>query len=174
MKIALITRANQGGTGLGRYSIELEGALRALNHEVTIITPTLPLPIWLIQMIKRWLGWDLAVFFNDNAVWTTYPQADIYHVTSQNLATLLLFRRPPGKIVVTVHDVLPWIVRKDSQLQTYRTPIHALFDWLAMRGITRADALIAVSSYAKQSLMDHLDIAPERIVVTFEGVAAGV
>ena len=174
MHIALITRANHGGTGLGRYSVELEQMLRALGHEVTLVTPTLPLPAWLMRSIKHWLGWDLAIFFNDNAVWATYPPADVYHLTSQNLATLLLFRRPRGKTVVTVHDVLPWIVRNDPQLQTYRTPMHALFDWLAMRGITRADGLIAVSSYAKQSLVDHLGIAPEHITVTLEGVEATV
>ena len=73
---------------------------------------------------------------------------------------------------MTVHDVLPWMVRNDPQLQTYRTPMHALFDQLAMRGIHRADGVIAVSDFARQSLIEHLGIAPERIVVTLEVVGA--
>lgn len=172
MDIALITRSSNRYTGLDRYSWELEEKLRRFDHAITVVVPKLPLSKNLFLFIKKWFQWDLEVFFNDNAVWASYPTADIYHITSQNLATLMLFRRPPGKTVITVHDILPWMVRLDRQLHVYRTPMHALFDWLAMQGVKRADQLIAVSDYTKQCLVQHFGIDPDRIIVTLEGVAA--
>lgn len=170
MHIVLITRANHSGTGLGRYSDALKDALRALGHKVTVVTPTIPLPQWMVRFLKRSLKWDMEVFFNDNPIWVKYPKADIYHITSQNLATLMLFCRPPGKTVITVHDIIPWIVRDDPALQVYRTPMHALFDRLSLCSLNRADQLVADSVYSADSLNEVIDCSKIPVTTVLLGM----
>ncbi len=113
MHIALIIKPGFADSGVARYARELEKALlgRApgdLRH------PVLPFPPRFIQLVKRLVGWDLAAFFLNYPLWARYPPADLYHLTSQNLATLLLFRPPPGQTVVTVHDILPRLLRRQG------------------------------------------------------------
>ena len=107
MRIALIAKPGHENTGVGRYTSQLRAALEVLGHEVVVLHPAIPLPEGLVRVVRRRLGWDLEAFFDTYPVWVRYPKADVYHVTSQNLATLLLLRRPPGPTVVTVHDIIP-------------------------------------------------------------------
>jgi hypothetical protein len=152
MRVALIAKPGHADTGVGRYTAQLRAALEALGHEVTLVHPTAPLPGIVTRAVQRLLGWDLAAFFNNYPVWARYPQADLYHVASQNLATLLLWRRPPGKTVVTVHDVIPWLTRHDPQLRVYNHAIDEWFDRLALAGLRRADRLMADSAFTRESL----------------------
>jgi hypothetical protein len=152
MRIALIAKPGHENTGVGRYTGQLSAALEALGHEVVRVYPTVPLPGALVRAVRRLLGWDLTAFLNNYPVWARYPQADIYHVTSQNLATLLLLRRPPGTTVVTVHDIIPWLVRDDTALRLYDHRLAEWFDRLALAGLRRADGLIADSAFTQQSL----------------------
>jgi glycosyltransferase involved in cell wall biosynthesis len=147
MNITLIAKRGHENSGVGRYTVELARALEKLGHRVSVTHPNLPLPHWLIRAVQRWLGWDLEAFFNNYPLWTAYPAGDIYHFTSQNLASLLLLRRPPGKTVVTVHDIIPWLTRHDPELRAYDHSMEAFFDWLALRGLRRADDIVTVSIY---------------------------
>lgn len=152
MRIALITKPGHADSGVGRYTAQLQMALEALGHEVVVVHPTVPLPEVLARAVRRLLGWDLAAFFNNYPVWARYPRADIYHISSQNLATLLLLRRPPGKTVVTVHDIIPWLLRDDPALRVYDHRIAEWFDRLALAGLRRADGLIADSAFTQGTL----------------------
>lgn len=147
MQIALIAKPGHANTGVGRYVVELERELQALGHGVTVLYPVVPLPQWLVQAIRHWLGWDLEAFFQNYPVYIRYVPADIYHITSQNLATLLLIRRPPGKTVVTVHDLIPWMTRHDPELQPYAHSITKLFDLLSIQALRRADHLLVISNF---------------------------
>lgn len=153
MRIALIAKPGHENTGVGRYADQLRAALEALGHEVLVVHPVVPLPGALVRFVRRWLEWDLTAFFNNYPVWARYPPADIYHITSQNLATLMLFRRPPGKTVITVHDIIPWLVRDDPELRTYNHVLDEWFDLLALKGINHADALIADSDFSRSSVL---------------------
>jgi glycosyltransferase involved in cell wall biosynthesis len=152
MRVALIAKPGYAHTGVGRYVAELEQALRLLGHDVVIVNPIVPLPVVLQRWLKRWLGIDLAAFLSNYPIWARYPVADVYHLTSQNLATLMLFRPPPGKTVITVHDIIPWLVRRNPELRVYRHWLDATFDHLALRCLDRADALIADSEFTARSL----------------------
>ena len=110
-----------------------------------------------MRVVQRLFGWDLAAFFNNYPIWARYPQADIYHVTSQNLATLMLLRRPPGVTVVTVHDIIPWLVRNDPELRAYEHRLAEWFDHLALAGLRRADGLLTDSTFTQMSLGLDLD-----------------
>ncbi len=152
MRVALIAKPGNEATGVGRYTSELRNALEALGHEVILVHPTAPLPKMLVRAARRLLGWDLEAFFSNYPVGASYPKADIYHITSQNLATLLLTHRPPGKVVVTVHDIIPWLVRDDPELRIYDHRVAEWFDRLALAGLRRADALVADSTFTQASL----------------------
>jgi hypothetical protein len=157
MRIALIARPGHENTGIGRYSGQLRAALEALGHDVLVVNPIVPLPEVLVRVVQRLFGWDLAAFFNNYPIWARYPQADIYHVTSQNLATLMLLRRPPGVTVVTVHDIIPWLVRNDPELRVYEHRLAEWFDRLALAGLRRADGLLTDSAFTQMSLGLDLD-----------------
>lgn len=152
LRIALIAKPGHKDSGVGRYTNQLHAALEALGHTVFIVYPTVPLPAVLVQIVQRLLGWDLTAFFNNYPVWARYPQADIYHITSQNFATLMLLRRPPGKTVITVHDIIPWLVRDDPILRIYDHHLAEWFDRLALAGLRRADGLVVDSTFTQASL----------------------
>ncbi len=153
MRVALIAKPDATGTGVGRYASELERALRALGHQVVVVHPIVPVPGWLSRILRRWIGIDIEAFFVNYPVWVRYPDADVYHLTSQNLASIMLVRPPPGKTVVTVHDIIPWLVRRNPELRVYRHWFDAMFDYLSLRGLKRADALVAVSEFTARSLI---------------------
>ena len=94
----------------------------------------------------------------------------VLHLTSQTLGILLLTQRLPRPVVVTVHDILPYMLRHDPELNVYRNSAQRLMDGLAMRGLKRADRLIAVSHYTKSTVANTLGIRPNFIDVIHEGV----
>ena len=152
MRVALVAKPGHEATGVGRYTSELRAALEALGHEVVVVHPIVPLPRIVVRAVRRLLGWDLAAFLDNYPVWARYPEADIYHITSQNLATLILWRRPPGPTVITVHDIIPWLVRHDPELRIYEHRVAEWFDQLALAGLRRADALVVDSAFTQASL----------------------
>ena len=170
MRIVLVSKPGHANTGVGRYAIELERHLRAEGHEVTVIHPLVPLPTWLVGVIHRF-GWDLKAFFNTYPIWTSYPAADIYHLTSQNLATLMLIRRPPGKTIITVHDIIPWLVRHHPQQRVYRHRFDEWFDQLALKGIQKADAIVADSDFTAHTLCDELSLDKSTINTVMLGIS---
>lgn len=169
MHIALIAKPGHENSGVGRYMLQLKKALEKLGHQVSVVHPIVPIPEWVIKMIKKWLGWDLAEFFNNYPVWARYPQADIYHFTSQNLATLLLFCRPPGPNVVTIHDLLPYILNRDG-FEKYPNIAAWCFDRIAIHGLQHASTLIADSITTQQYTCNILDVSPKKIPVVLLGI----
>lgn len=168
--VALVAKPGGARTGVGRYVAMLEQGLRGADVAVQRIAPSVPpLPAACYRGAQR-LGLDIRTFLLNFPIWASYPRADVYHLTSQNLASLLLFRRPPGTVVVTVHDIIPYMLRHDRQLCAYRTAADRLFDRIAMAGLRRADLLIADSHYSKACVVEQLGIAPERIEVVYLGI----
>lgn len=169
-RVALIAKPGGPTTGVGRYVHELQRGLRLAGLDAVRVVPrALPLPYLGYRLLQR-AGVDLLTFLMNYPLWVTYPPVDVYHFTSQNLASLLWFCHPPGKVVVTVHDIIPYMLRNDRQLCTYRTIADRFFDRLAMAGLRRADLLIADSQYTRRCLVEHLGIAPEKISVVYLGI----
>lgn len=168
--VALIAKPGGPNTGVGRYVHMLQHGLEANGQHTIRVAPLAPpLPAIGYTVLQR-ANIDLRTFLMNYPIWANYPVADVYHLTSQNLASLLLFRRPPGRVVVTVHDIIPYMLRHNKQLSTYRGAADQLFDRMAMRGLRRADHLIADSHYTKQCLIEHLGIVAERISVIYLGI----
>ncbi len=163
LAVTLIAKPTAQATGLSRYEDSLvEGLGETQQANVTVAKPA-SFPARLAKPV-RWLGLDLVRFFNSYPVRARLGPADVYHLTSQGLATLLVFQsmRPA---IVTVHDIIPYIVRSDPVLNTFRHPLDAWFYRLSIAGIRRADAVIAISDYTRQTLVEHLGYPAERIRV---------
>lgn len=172
-RICLIAKPGNAATGVGRYVAALQAHLDALGADVARAAPSVPpLPALLYAGLRR-ARVDLRTFLLNYPVWAGFPPADVYHITSQNLASLLPLGRPRGRTVVTVHDIIPYMLRDDPRLCVYRTAADRLFDRLAMSGLRRADHLIADSDYTRRSIVEHLGIPAERISVVHLGVDHG-
>ncbi|HEX9442335.1 MAG TPA: glycosyltransferase family 1 protein [Roseiflexaceae bacterium] len=169
-RIALIAKPGGTNTGVGRYVRMLHSGLREAGVDAVPVAPIAPpLPNAGYATLGR-LGMDLRAFLLNYPIWARYPKADVYHFTSQNLASLLMVRRPNGTIVVTVHDIIPYMLRDDPHLSSYRTAADRLFDRLAMAGLRRADRLIADSHYTRQCIVRCLGISPEKIATVHLGI----
>ena len=147
-------------TGVGRYVSVLRGGLGSAGFDVAASTTTLsPLPSS-VQRLLRLLRRSNAPLSPG------YPEGDVYHLTSQELGLLLHLRRPNGPVVVTVHDIFPYMFRNDPQLGYGGRLYHRL----VMAGLKRADHLIADSRYSKRCVVEHLGIAPHKITTIHLGV----
>lgn len=168
MRVALITRHDSHVTGLRRYSDTLLHQMMTENFNVDVIHPVAPIP-GLMARAGRHLGWDLATFFQTYPVRLRAPAADIYHLTSETLATLGVFSsiRPT---VVTVHAFFSYLLRNEPALAMQGRLIDRGFDLLAARGLRRAHAVIAVSDYVRKSLVEEVGVSEERIHVIHEAV----
>lgn len=169
-RTTLIVKPGSSHTGVGRYALMLERGLRDRGVALTRVAPSIPDIPGAADAVFRRLRVDPRAFLSTYPVWASYPPASVSHLTSQNLASLLLFRRPPGRVVVTVHDIIPYMLRHDRELSSYRTTADQIFDRLAVRGIGRADVLIADSEFTRQSVVTQLRIDPNRIGVIHLGV----
>ncbi|MBW3607538.1 MAG: glycosyltransferase family 4 protein [Actinobacteria bacterium] len=90
-------------------------------------------------------------------------RGDVYHAPWIDGALL----RPPCPQVVTLHDVVP-LKRRSEYL---RTGIRFRMRYLAVQ---RSARLIVPTAVVAEEVVEHLDIAPERIVVIHEAPAPGL
>jgi glycosyltransferase involved in cell wall biosynthesis len=157
-KVAVIGDWNGSYTGIGRYWRMLHTGLREAGVEAVQVTPAMPRLPDAAYRILSLVGRDLEAFLTNYPLWCWYPDADIYHLGQQALTSLLLVRRPRGKVVVTVHDIFPHVLRRDPWFK------------LALLGLSRADHLIAISDYTKQSLIDGLGYPSETITLVYHGI----
>ena len=89
MKVALVTKPDQRMTGLLRYALSLHDELWAQGVDVALVHPRSPVPR-ILARAGRALGLDAAAFFGSYPVSVRLDGAEICHLASQTLATLLL------------------------------------------------------------------------------------
>lgn len=172
IRVGLVVKPDVQMTGLLRYALSIYEALRARGVDITLIHPNPALPD-IVARVGKAMGLDARAFFTSYPISVRIEGVSVCHLASQTLATVLLFRRPP-RVVVTVHDIIPYLVRNDRALNTYRHLFDRLFDWLALRALRRADALIAVSEFTRQTVVEVLGYPPERIHVVYRAVDTDV
>lgn len=169
--VQLVNKPASPRTGIGRYAAELERGLLAEGVDVTVASVRRPMPAVVAALARR-AGYDLDTFFQSYPLRAEVAANRMTHLTSQTLGLLLLTQRLPRPVVVTVHDILPYLLRHDPALSVYRNSAQRLIDALAMRGLRRADRLIADSHYTMEAVIRELGIARERIAVVHLGVDA--
>jgi glycosyltransferase involved in cell wall biosynthesis len=136
----------------------LHGGLREAELDAVQVTPWMPQLPEPVYRGMTLLGRDLRAFLTNYPLLCRYPRADIYHLGQQALTSLLLVRRPKGKVVVTVHDIFPHTLGNDPWFK------------LAVMGLARVDHIIAISHYTKRCLVEELAIPPDKITVVHHGM----
>jgi glycosyltransferase involved in cell wall biosynthesis len=168
VRVGLIAKRGPAAAGTARYSAGLHGALVEAGLDVFLEHPGRPPPR--LAGLGRRAGLDLEAFFSSYPLRARPGGADLYHLTSQTLATLLLWQRWSRPVVVTVLDILPYLLRRDPRLRLLRHPLDEAFYRMALAALRRASALVAISEHTRCTLVDALGLPPERIEVTPLGV----
>lgn len=169
--LQLMIRPYKQMIGLARYTVLLQQALNAADMPYDLISPGFPWPIRLAHQVLARFGFDTQTFF------TTYPlsaplrRGRLTHLTVQQMAFLLWLRPRLWPVIVTVHDIVPYLVRDDPNQSTFQHPIDRFFDHWAVMGLKRATALICDSDCTKQTIISTLDYPQEQIHVVYLGVA---
>ncbi|MBC5792914.1 MAG: glycosyltransferase family 4 protein [Nanohaloarchaea archaeon] len=139
--------SSTGYAGVEIYSQELKRELEKKDIEVNQVEPATKLkPHFLnhLLMNSRELGSEGVV-----------------HVTNQDLMSGFFMKK--GKMVVTVHDIFPYL--------GYSGPIYSQISRFYVRNIERkADKIIAISEFTRDQLIENTDITDERIEVIYQGV----
>jgi len=69
-------------------------------------------------------------------------------------------------LVVTIHDIIHWIFRKQ-----FLSPLQILYaGFMIRKAITSADHIIAISHYTKKDLIEHFQAPEAKITVIHQGV----
>ncbi len=169
MRIQLINKPTSPRTGIGRYAVELERGLRERAIDVRVAPLQNSVPPSMVSLGRR-AGYDLDAFIRSYPLRAAVLPGHITHLTSQTLSILLLTQRLPRPVIITVHDILPYMLRRDPELCIYRHGVDRLMDALAMRGLKRADRLGTDSEYTKSMVISQLEIPSDRIDVVYLGV----
>ncbi len=170
MKIELLVRDYGRMIGLSRYTLSLCEALAGIGVEMRLVTPSYPLPARLSHPLLSRFGLDLKTFLTTYPVQASFSRGAIKHLTAQQMATLLWLDPGLHPALVTVHDIVPHLVRRDKEQDTFRHRFDRYFDRQAMEALKRADALISVSAYTKKTLVEGLGCQADKIAVIPEGV----
>lgn len=105
--------------------------------------------------------------------WLRRMKIDVYH-SPNYMIPFSAFPRGRGartRSVVTVHDLIP-LVHPEFTPRALKTRCLPIFRLLLREMALRADLLLTVSETSRRDLLAHLPIAPERVRVIPNGVAA--
>ena len=165
-----VGRTDAATTGLSRYARSLYGALAERGVTVEVVgakPPPLPSPLY---TVAREAGFDLRTFFSTYpAFLPDIPATAVVHLMSQGQAGVLAWR-PRPRTVVTVHDLITTLFRKNPELTGYMRSYDKFFDDVALRGLRNATALLADSAHTRYDIINHLHYPPERVHVVHVAV----
>jgi glycosyltransferase involved in cell wall biosynthesis len=170
MKLQLLVRQYPQMIGLARYVSALQVSLPEIGIEYSCVEPAYPFPVKLGDRLLRGRGYDVKTFFTNYPVAARLEKEAVKHLTTQLMGSLLSFKPGMRRVVITVHDIVPYLMRDNRQQSTFSHRFDRFFDDLAMHNLCKADVLITVSTHTKQLLVKHLGCAPQKIRVIMEGV----
>lgn len=154
--------------GIARYALELARRMPALEPtwQFVGLTPRAGLPddlgplaprIPLIRATSEFLSPLEQPTLTADLV---RARPDLVHATSFSLPALW-----PGKLVATIHDANHLALAESSSFT------HSAYYRLVVGPRARkAEALITVSEFSRAEISRHLDLAPERLQVIYNGV----
>ncbi|CEG11088.1 Mannosyltransferase [groundwater metagenome] len=113
--------------------------------------------------VGRTLSRNLSLYF----LYTIYLKLKIKndaikHITTQKNAFVLNVINPE-KSIVTCHDIIPHMFNEFSGVRRF------LFD-LSVKGMRKADKIIAVSESTKRDLINYLNFPEDKIKVVYESI----
>lgn len=89
-------------------------------------------------------------------------QCSLWHAPHYNVPVF----KGNTKLVVTIHDIIHWIFRKE-----FLTPLQRVYaGFMLKKAVASADRIIAVSHHTKKDLIEQFQARDEKITVIHEGV----
>lgn len=164
------------GKGLGRYTQEVVDNIIKINDDfeyVIFLSPEnfdeFTIPGDKIKKVKiscAWYSWSEQIIF---PFYLWREKLDLLHFPHFNVPILT-----PGKFVVTIHDLI--LTHFPTLRATTRSRLMYRLKDLAYRlvifsALHRAQRIITVSRFTRDDIISRFRIKPEKIVVTYEGVA---
>lgn len=119
-----------------------------------------------IKLDCPWYGWKEQLLM---PFYLRREKLDLIHFPHFNVPILM-----PGKFVVTIHDLIlthfPTVraTTRQHALYYFKNFAYRLVIFAALK---RSRRIITVSEFTKKDIVDKFKIKPEKIVVTYEGVA---
>ena len=169
------------GKGLGRYTQEVvDNMIKITNTEegedfqyVIFLSPSnfdefdAGRPgIKKVKLDCPWYGWKEQLLM---PFYLRREKLDLIHFPHFNVPILA-----PGKFVVTIHDLIlthfPTVRATTRQHALYYLKNFA-YRLVILSALKHSRRIITVSEFTKKDIVDKFKIKPEKIVVTYEGVA---
>ena len=170
MKIQLLVRSYGRMIGLARYTASLCQALTEAGVVYSLATPAYPLLVKTAHKSLTPFGFDVHTFFTTYPLTAPFSRDTLKHLTAQQMTTLLWFNPRLHPVVVTVHDIVPFLVRRDKDQSVFRHPLELIFDRMAVLALKWAEALISDSQFTKNTIVEALGYSTEKIFVVPLGV----
>jgi len=156
-------------TSMEIYGDKLLATLEATNQSQFSFTTFQPrLPRW-NRVVPETANLKMRA-----ARYIAYPRqakrlsADIYHIIDHGYAHLLS-SLDPGKTVITVHDMIPYLAGR-GLIPGVTMSRRSWLSEYSQGFLKRAAAIVAVSENTKQDLLRHCQCDPERIHVLAHGI----
>ena len=132
------------------YAARFEARVRPLLSD-RVEARICRIPNRLMQFLREWTRWPIEQTLGQCAV-VYYPALDMHPQLR-------------GARVATIHDLMP-LTHADQYPELYVAQFHRTVSRIARD----ADAIIAVSEHTKDTIVERLGVAPDRIVVVSHGV----
>lgn len=156
--------------GLARYTEAIKRHLELAGISFRTVEPAYPFFAEIAHKVLHPLGYDFKAFFNIYPVSAQFSSSAVKHFTTQMMAFLYTFQPRLQKVVISVHDIVPYMMRNDPQQSQYRRFYDHIIDKRAMKNIQRADRIIAISHYTGQMLVKELGCSEDKIRVVHNGL----
>jgi hypothetical protein len=69
--------------------------------------------------VGKMFKWDVSTFLTTYPVAAPLDAAAVKHFTTQQMGSLLTFQRNLKRVVITVHDIIPYLTRNDPGKSDY-------------------------------------------------------
>ena len=175
MEIVLITHIspqeqNPKMTGIGRCAFKLLNGLKKNEQNKVTVYSTKKKSI-MYDLIKSIIGKDISSVVTAMPLWYPFRKLSrtaVIHITSQTLTIPLAWQKPKQRVIVTVHDIIPYTRNE------YNSIWEKILYKFSMKRLRNATHIIADSDHTKNDLMHFLQIPEEKISVVYLGVDRAV
>lgn len=153
MQVTLVTPEESEQTGVSNYTNELFGILK---HKIDITKKFFP------RLRVSLPFFDFKMIFKNYPLFFPRISSGIIHIPNYFYAFPLLWKKP-GRIVLTVHDLIPSVYPFESVFP------HILYN-VSLRAARKADRIIVDSQNTKQDVLKFLRYPANKIDIVHLGV----
>src|SRR3989338_4260235 len=171
MKIILIsditdTESQEIITGVRRYALAIYAFLKKnKQHQVQFYTTKTDYPFF--TFLRRIFRKNINSLLTKMPLYypfKKFPSDAIIHLTAQTFAIPLAWQKPKQPVIVTVHDIIPYVLNK------YNSVWEKILYMFVIKGLKNATHIMTDSEHTKKDLIHFLKIPEEKISVVYLGV----